>query len=558
VLPRFIKIIGLLLAAVPVALLIMVAGSPAASAHAVLVGSDPLDGSRLETIPARVTLRFDEPVRIIDGGTTVISTAGGRVEAGVPVAGDGGRSVIINLDPAPGKKPATYLVSYRIVSADSHVVVGSIRFGVAQDPTAIDRPAQTGAGPPGVVSAIGTGLAYAGVVGAIGCLAAGFLLWPSALRSRRLSPVIIGGPVLIMVGTLAQLIAAAPAAEGTGWSGMLHLNGLPFTLIGYLGRMLAVQFTLAAALLPLSRAIRPLRSDLRARSDPRTRDQSADPVMQTGWALAAIALIGVMAASGHGGAGSGRWFALPATALHLAAMAVWIGGVIDLLLVVRPRLRTLPRTTGMIIDRWSRLAFAAIAALALSGELLAWRQVQPIEALWRTTYGVTLLIKLGLAAVAVIIGWFGSRVAARRRDLTHTRRMLVAEIMIMVLVIAAATVLSATPAARDQYGPPARLSAPFAGDQLSVQVAGTRRGPQQITVRAVNTSGRPLPIRSLSGQLSSVQARVAAVDVRFRSESGEWHSTDATAPLPGLWQLALTVTPESGPAYVTEVSYRVW
>ncbi|GAB3929163.1 transport integral membrane protein [Microlunatus endophyticus] len=546
-LPRTIRIIGALLATVPVALLIIVAGSPAASAHAVLVGSDPLDGSRLATIPARVTLRFDEPVQIIDGGTTVISTAGGRVETGAPVAGDGGRSVIINLDPAPGKKPATYLVSYRIVSADSHVVVGSIRFGVAQDPTAIDQPAQAGAGPPGVVSAIGTGLTYAGVVGAIGCLAAGFLLWPSALRSRRLNPVIIGGPVLIMVGTLARLIAAAPAAEGTGWSGMLQLEGLPFTLIGYLGRMLAVQFTLAAALLPLSRAIRPRRGD-----------QAADPVMQTGWALAAIALIGVMAASGHGGAGNGRWFALPATALHLAAMAIWIGGVIDLLLVVRPRLRTLPRTTGMIIDRWSRLAFAAVAALALSGELLAWRQIQPIEALWRTPYGITLLIKLGLAAVAVIIGWFGSRVAARRRDLTHTRRMLVAEIMIMVLVIAAATVLSATPAARDQYGPSAQLSAPFGGDQLNVRVAGTRRGPQQIIVRAVDAAGRPLPIRSLSGQLSSVQAQVAAVDVRFRSGSGEWHSTDATMPLPGLWQLTLTVTPESGPAYVTEVSYRVW
>jgi len=543
----FRKIIGLLLATLPVAFLIIAVGSPAASAHAVLESSTPLDGSRLATIPARVTLRFDEPVRIIDGGTKVISTAGGRADTGKPEAGDGGRSVIISLDAGLRSKPATYLVSYRIVSADSHIVVGSIRFGVAQNPTTVEQPAQAGAGPPGVISAIGTGLAYAGMVGSVGCLAVAFLVWPSALRSTRLRPVIIGGPVLIMLGTIAQLAAATPAADGTGWAGMLQPQNVPFTLIDPEGRLLGVQFTLAAAMLPLGYAIRP------SRAEP-----DGDRTLQVCWGLASVALIGTMAASGHGFAGSGRWFAWPATAVHLTAMAIWIGGVIDLLLVIRPRLRTLPRTAGRIVDRWSRLAFAAIAALVLSGELLAWRQIQPIEALWRTPYGITLLIKLGLAAIAVIIGWTGSRVAARRRDETRTGRVVIMEIVIMALVVAAATVLSATPAAKDQYGPPARLAAPFAGDQLKITIAGTRRGTQQITVRPVDRSGSPMPIRALTGQLSSADNGVAAVDVRFRAESDHWQSQDATAPLPGLWQLSLTVSPASGPSYVTEVAYRVW
>lgn len=541
------KLIGLLLAAVPVAFLIIATGSPAASAHAVLESSTPLDGSRLAAIPARVILRFDEPVRIIDGGTTVISTAGGRVDTGKPVTADGGRSVLISLDANLRTKPATYLVSYRIVSADSHIVVGSIRFGVAQNPATVGQPRQTGAGPPGVIAAIGTGLAYAGAVGTIGCLAVGFLIWGSALRSTRLRPAIIGGPVLIMLGTIAQLAAATPAAEGTGWAGMLDLQNLPFTLIGTAGRLLAVQFTLAAALLPLGHAIRT--SHL---------DPDGDRMLQVCWGLASVALIGTMAASGHGFAGSGRWFAWPATAVHLAAMTIWIGGVIDLLLVVRPRLRTLPRTAGRIIDQWSRLAFGAIAALVLSGELLAWRQIQPIEALWRTQYGITLLIKLGLAAVAVIIGWTGSRVAAHRRDVTRTGRMVIMEIVIMALVVAAATVLSATPAAKDQYGPPVSLAAPFATDQLKITITGTRRGTQQIIVRPVSRSGSAVPTRALTGQLSSADAGVAAVDVRFREESGHWQSQDATAPLPGLWQLTLTVSPKSGPSYVTKVVYRVW
>lgn len=541
------KIILPLLAAVPVALLIMIAVPSRAFAHAVLVSSRPLDGARIDQAPLRVALRFDEPVQIIAGGTTVISTAGGRADTGTPTSADGGKTVIIHLRPGLGHRRASYLVSYRIVSADSHVVVGSIRFGVGEDPQTINQPTESGAGPPGVIAAIGTGLTYAGIVAAVGCLAAAFLVWPSVLRSARLGPVIIAGPVLIMIGTIAELVAATPAAQGTGWQGMLQPSNLPFTLIGPSGRLLTARFTLAAALLPLGYAIRP------SRSEP-----SGDRMLQVCWGIASIALIGVTAASGHGFAGPDRRVALPATAVHLAGMAVWIGGVIDLMLVIRPRLGTLRRTAGAIIDRWSRVAFIAIAALVLSGEVLAWRQVQPIEALWRTPYGITLSIKLGLAAVAVLIGWTGSRIAARRGDLIRTGRLLIIEIMIMTFVVAAATVLSATPPAKDQYGPPVTVSASFARDRLQVIIAGTRRGPQQITVTPVDASGRLVQTRALSGRLSSEAAGVAAVDVRFRADGDRWRSTDATAPLPGLWQLELTVTPTTGPSYVTQVSYRVW
>jgi copper transport protein len=535
----------LIIAAVPLAFLIMVAGSPTAAAHAALVSSDPLDGARLDRAPDRVTLRFDEPVQIVAGATRVISTAGGRADTGQPTPGDGGRSVIITLRGDLGHRPASYLVGYRVVSADGHVVAGSVRFGVRQDPQAISGAPTTGAGPPGVVSAIGTGLAYAGAVGAVGCIAAGLLVWPSALRSDRLRPVIIGGSVLIMIGTLAQIIAAGPAADGTGWAGLLRPEELPFTLIGDQGRLLAARFTLAAVLIPLGVAVRP------ARGEP-------DRVLLGSWLVAAVALLGTIAATGHGFTGSEQWLALIATMGHLAGMAVWIGGLIGLLIVIRPRLATLPRSAGALIDRWSRLAFLSIAVLVLSGEYLAWRQVQPIEALWRTTYGITLLIKLGLAAIAVIIGWAGSRVAASRSDVRGTRRAVTTELIIMTLVVAAATVLTASPPAKDRYGPPVNLTAQYDHDQLKIRVESTRRGPQLITVTPASASDRTTRTTRLSGQLSSDDAGVAAVGVHFVADDGHWRSTDATAPLPGWWQLQLTISPATGPSYVTQVGYRVW
>ncbi|HEX3306914.1 MAG TPA: copper resistance protein CopC, partial [Streptosporangiaceae bacterium] len=52
--------------------------APAASAHAVLVASTPVDGSRVNAEPAQVRLTFDEPVGLIAADEQVISATGVR------------------------------------------------------------------------------------------------------------------------------------------------------------------------------------------------------------------------------------------------------------------------------------------------------------------------------------------------------------------------------------------------------------------------------------------------------------------------------------------------
>jgi copper transport protein len=79
-----------------------------------------------------------------------------------------------------------------------------------------------------------------------------------------------------------------------------------------------------------------------------------------------------------------------------------------------------------------------------------------------------------------------------------------------------------------------------------------------MTVTSLDRAGNPLPLRSLSGRLSSIDAGVSAVDVHFAGAGARWRSTDATVPLPGLWTLQLTASPRTGPAYVMVVEYRVW
>ena len=103
--------------------------APDAGAHATLVSSDPAGGARLATAPSRVTVTFDESVGLDLGYLRVIDGNGTDVGVG-PASHPGGQGQTIGIDLQPGLGDGTYIASWRVISADSHPVEGSIRFVV--------------------------------------------------------------------------------------------------------------------------------------------------------------------------------------------------------------------------------------------------------------------------------------------------------------------------------------------------------------------------------------------------------------------------------------------
>ena len=92
---------------------------------------------------------------------------------------------------------------------------------------------------------------------------------------------------------------------------------------------------------------------------------------------------------------------LAADWLHLAATALWIGGLFQLLLVFPVALKPLPpplrlRALAAAVPRFSGLAVVCVAVLAVTGAYQLWLHVGSIEALFTTVYGVTLSMKLVL------------------------------------------------------------------------------------------------------------------------------------------------------------------
>lgn len=537
---RYLAAASLALSALFVLWQLLLPAAPAA-AHAVLESSSPVDGSRVATAPATVTFTFDEAVQLPADATTALSDHGVRVDSGPAGLKNSGKTVVVPLRKALAA--GAYTVSYRVVSADGHVVTGAIRFGLNADPSVAPSTAPTPVDPVEVVSETAQGLVYGGVVLLIGVAFAGSVLWPSVGSRRGATVLRWVGWALLVAGTAVRLLLAGPAATGSGWGGVFRLDGIGTALAEVGGVAAIVRLVLLAALIPW--VVRPGRGRASA-------------------VCAAVLGVGVLwsiAADGHAAAGDDAWLALPVTTLHLAAMALWVGGLIVLAVFVVP---ALGREPGELARqrRWSVAAFTSVAALIVTGEYQAWRQLDPLQSIAATAYGVTLLIKLALVALAIVAAFVSNRLLVRHgppqdaRGRRRARRIVATEAVITLVVVVVTTVLVALPPSRATYGPPTTLTAAAGTGTAHISVDSTHVGPQTITVQLEDASGRPVRADALTGTLGT--ATVAGVKLRFeRTPSGEWVA-HSIAPVAGEWTVALSVDFGTGAQYATSAVYRVW
>jgi copper transport protein len=202
--------------------------APAASAHAVLVASTPVDGSRVNAEPAQVRLTFDEPVGLIAADEQVISATGVRADTGQVRLAEGGTTIVLPLRPHLPR--GTYSATWRVVSADTHVVSGSITFGLGVRPGAGVAATPDHTGQLDITADIAEGLIYAGLVLLAGITAAARLLWPWTLPSRRVRGLAWAGWAALTAGTAAEFALQGPRAVNASWAAVFRLRDAGGTL----------------------------------------------------------------------------------------------------------------------------------------------------------------------------------------------------------------------------------------------------------------------------------------------------------------------------------------
>jgi copper transport protein len=105
---------------------VLLAAAPA-SAHAQLTSTEPVGGTAMATSPGRVVLHFGEAVEIPLGSVRVFASPSGKqVETGAAGHADGqGNAVAVKL---PKLDKGSYIVTWRVTSADAHPVHGAFTF----------------------------------------------------------------------------------------------------------------------------------------------------------------------------------------------------------------------------------------------------------------------------------------------------------------------------------------------------------------------------------------------------------------------------------------------
>ncbi|MFC0601786.1 copper resistance CopC family protein [Streptomyces palmae] len=392
-----------------VLLYLLTLGAAPASAHAALTGTDPAEGTVLQTAPKRVTLTFSEGVLLSGDSVRVFDPRGKRVDAGEPRHVDG-KSSTASVALHTGLPNGTFTVAWKGVSADSHPVGGAFTFSIgAPSKTTVSVP--TGADPDPTVDLLyGTGryAAYAGFALLVGgCLFAGV-----CRPARPVQRIAAGGWATLFAATLLLLLLRGPYTSGEGLGAAFDLGGLDEVLSTKPGAaLLSRLLLLGGAAVFLAVLFGTYARQSASGADPRARKDLAFG-LGVGGTVVAVGLAATWAMAEHASVGIQHTLAMPVAVVHLLAVAAWLGGLVSLLATLHAG----EPVARAQVRRFSRMALSSVLVLVATGIYQSWRQVGSWGALTGTEYGRWLLVKVGLVVVLVGIAAMSHRRTARLTD----------------------------------------------------------------------------------------------------------------------------------------------
>jgi copper transport protein len=556
---------GVLVAAVATAGLAL--GPAPAGAHAELISTEPASGEQLEVAPERVVLRFTESVDVADDAVEVLTAGGDQMDVGDPGHPDGdGSSVAVDL---PGLDDGTYVVSWRVLSSDSHPVSGAFTFGVGDAAAAVsDADAQAlvddalaGAGSDrlvGVTYGVVRFAAFAGLVVLIGGAVFVAALWPGGAgnpRARR----ILGGAWWVALGaTMLTIPLQATYAAGGSFADAFD----PAIIGDELGARTGRAWLIRLALLAVVAVVGPRL--LRRGTDGRA--ETLLPATVGG----GLALLATITFTGHAVSGDFVGLAVVTDMVHLSAVSVWLGGLALLLgAVLWPAGGVADSRAEAVASRFSDVAFGAVMVIVASGTVQAWRQLGSWDALVDSSYGRLLLVKVGffvlmLAAAAASRSWVRQRARARtarlalspgpgavrvspsgRAPLSVLRGSVAAEVGLAVAVLAVtAALVNAVPGASVVDDAPAATGGLFNttvhGSLTAVQVTvdPAAVGPTEVEINIAAHDGSPLDPEEVTASLTLPERDIGPLDLTLQPIGpGQYVAQGAEIPFSGTWEL---------------------
>jgi copper transport protein len=375
-----------------VVLLALLGGAGPASAHAALLYTAPSANQSTVESPSAISLVFGEPVTLAHAPVRLTDVAGHLIAVGPAAQDKGGSVVSVPIQTALGS--GTYSVGWQVVSVDGDPIAGSFRFGVGS------VAALPGRAPSGTSTAAGVPLSLArfALFASVAGLAGGITVTRLSPGRRILGsgrelhvPAVPWRSIAVTGVAASALLAIVQAGSGSFAAGLSSgaLSRLPDSPAGRIVLVELAAFAIAAVLFLFPRP----------------------PPVGTA-AGAGVIVVAAEAWRSHPQAvldGSGAIL----VALHIAAAATWVGGLVFTLRVAASwRSQQAPAAARRLLADFARPALWLAVAVVVTG-IRSEAVVIPPSKLFTTGYGQVLLVKIGLAAVAVGLA-FAVRSRVRR------------------------------------------------------------------------------------------------------------------------------------------------
>jgi copper transport protein len=522
---------------------------PSASAHAVLLRSNPEANSVLPQAPVQVELFFTETlepnlssIQVFDSGNRIVDAGDVRVDPSDPTR------MTVTLHALP---KGVYIVSWKALSAvDGHQTVGSFPFAVGDE-----NAAQVEAIPESSTARL-----------PFTALASKFLLLASLtlLVGQRLFIALIWNPAF----------KSSPIVSPDIWSRLYHIGLITVLLSVGLGMLsLAGQTAAKELAFPWELETGRILTETRLGSIWLARLALAMLAVwlavgtasrwKDGLAFAVnLALVFTVTLTSHAATEVRPLLPMLGDWLHLVGMTFWLGGLVYLFTGVRHLQKlegsTSTRLTSLLTSRFSIHAILFVVLIGLTGFYSAYLRVGSWPALLSSLYGHVLLIKQVFVAGLLIVGAFNLLVISPRlkrdrlQSIGETRlvsrfgKILMLDLMFAALLLANVSFLT--------YIPPARVvslntditrSARVDDLEMELRISPGRVGQNTFTLQLAE-NGQPLLVaREVLLRFTSDLSTVAPSELELIGQGdGSFSARGTYLSLPGNWQVQAVIRRE--------------
>jgi copper transport protein len=537
-----------------------------ASAHAYLIRTVPAASGVLDAPPPNVQLTYDEAVEPRFAIISVTNAAGRQETTGSVHRSPANPDVLV-VPLRPGLPQGWYLIYWRAISVDGHPVQGAFTYAVGPNPgpapqfpvPSIDGSATS------LRLLIARWVMFLSVMSTIGLFVFRLLIArPVARYSPGISLHAVTRAFVIasVIGLLAIPIYLDIATAIDSLRSEFDLTAIvPLFRAtafgrGYVDMLVCFALFCAAAwtALWLDRPARERRS-------------VAEVVSLAGALVAAGAVLLLPGSAGRGVSVALDW-------LHLLTGALWLGGLIGLI-VLWSSMTASARVGALsvVVPRFSNVALVSVALLLGTGTWATINHMPALDALWLTGYGIAILVKIGLLLTAMALAAGNllrtkPRLQAAARDpergesaARRLRGLISGEAALITAAVFAAAVLSSLapppPAFSLQNSAlanvgPGRVAETVkrAGYVLRVLVSPNKAAAPDSFALRITRNGQPVRGANVTLTFNHTEMQMPQQEYQLtETQPGVYSRAAPALVMVGKWALSFQITPKTGPGF---------